>query len=155
MKNLTKRFYSFDYSKRRKFNCGGLALGTYLWEGLENWDYLYDDDYDTDEDFMRALNVMARDCAQEIVENFNGNVRIIEKEEDAKRGEIVFFLRLAPKDYHFVLKSGEKYYQKKGATPFLEEMSRRELYSDSWGDRYISDIIIFARKRWIRVEEED
>ena len=151
---MQKVIRRFENSRRkRQFNCGGFALGTYDWYRPQSWDYIYEDDYEDEEKYAQAFDEMVTNCTDDILENFSGQIRLIKREEDAKRGEVVVFFRLADDDFHFVLKSGNKYFQKRGGTPCLEETTKEEVYSNEWNDRYNSRIVIFARKKYLRYSE--
>ena len=146
MQKIIKRYNKIDFFDRCYFNCFGFAMGIPQWLRLYSWEEVWINDFDEVEDWKESLADVFYDCCEEIEERFD-NVRRINKEEDAKRNEIVFFFRLAQDDYHFVMKVGNRYFHKTGGNPTLKEMTKEQVYSDSWCGRYDSDIAIFARKR--------
>ena len=151
MQKVIKRFENSRY--KGDFNCGGFALGTYDWYIPQSWHCIFEDDYDDEEQYTQDFDELVTDCTNDILEDFSGQIRLIKREEDANKGEIVVFFRLADDDFHFILKSGNKYFQKRGSTPCLEETTKEEVYSNEWNDRYNSRIVIFARKKYLRYSE--
>lgn len=140
------RFYHQDFLYRMGYNCGGFALGTETWYSFDHYQYRGFENSSSDKKRLRRMGKVTFLCVEQLLGDFPRQLRIIQKEEDKKSYEEVFFFRLSSDgDFHFVVKHGNKYFHKMGNTPYIDEMSKEEVYSDSWIGGYDGPLVIFAK----------
>lgn len=113
------------------FNCGGCALKTFNW---------YLPGKKPKRNYLRTgkfVNYM--------LEEFDGRLRKIKKEEEALPYERVIFFRGSRDDFHFIYKGKNgKYYHKRGDSPKIERIEKEVVYSNCWLNEYVSKITILA-----------
>lgn len=138
------------YGERWYFNCGGFALGTCEWEGFEKYRRRGYQSFNhrLNSKRKRAMAKMTYWCAEELLEKYPRQLRLVKSEDDKLSYEEIFFFRISSDgDFHFVVKHGREYFHKKGNTPWIDKMSKEEVYSDSWCGRYDGPMLIFAKTK--------
>ena len=130
------------------YNCMGYALGTYIWEKLEDFRIL--NHWWNDEEEIENLEEVLYDCVEEILERFS-NLRKIQYISDAQPVERVIAMRIGLDDFHFARLGSDGIWTHKPGHSTIREMSEAELFSDAWSEKsrecpYISDVIFFAIK---------
>lgn len=143
------KFYKIPYFERFNFNCGGFALGTCEWERFICCDARgYYPFSRNRKKAYRNMGKMTYQCAQELLEKYPRQLRLVKDESEKLSYEEIFFFRVSSDgDFHFVLKHGRKYLHKRGNTPWLDEMSKEEVYSSAWCDKYDGPMLIFAKTK--------
>lgn len=141
---------NIPFGDRFYFNCGGFALGTCEWEGFVAYQRRGYRAFNqrSEKKRNRAMAKMTCWCAQELLEKYPRQLRLVKSEDEKLSYEEIFFFRISSDgDFHFVVKHGREYFHKKGNTPWIDKMSREEVYSDSWCNRYDGPMLIFAKTK--------
>lgn len=144
------KFYKIPFFERLNFNCGGFALGTCEWERFICFDRRQEYCFNQRNFYKRyrAMGKITYQCAQELLEKYPRQLRLVKDESEKLSYEEIFFFRVSSDgDFHFVLKHGRKYLHKRGNTPWLDEMSKEEVYSSAWCNRYDGPMLIFAKTK--------
>lgn len=107
------------------FNCGGYALNTFTFYKPYPGEF-------RDQSFLDADKFV-----KNMVDEFNGKLRILENENDALPYERVVFFKGGRRDFHFAYKGKNgQYYNKMGWCPDIRRMTKQEVYADDWNDGY-------------------
>ena len=141
-----KKRRGLDTVNRFDFNCGGYALETYNWylpvEGLRQASRYFDSWYDEDREEV------LEDTVKHMLKEFKGKLRIIQNVEELKDNEYAIAYRIGDGDFHFAKRNKKGvWFHKRGKTPYIERMTKEEVFSSSWGHRYDSPIVLFAKIR--------
>lgn len=134
---------------KRRYNCGGYALGTFSWYWPGRTEEEHDKimEYAADEDWDNALELAAGAIIRELpgwmVVPFS---LIMERKYSPKEYEVVA-MRFCDYDFHFwKLGRNWNWYDKMGSTEYIH----RHAFEDVrriWYNRYYSPIICFIRAR--------
>lgn len=130
IKNLVRQEGRYGY------NCAGYAFESFDW---------YQPSHFSHRTLQREYNGVYT-CAQRIVEDFQGLVRIIKEMSELKENEYLVAFRTGPGDFHFVKRaSNGNWRHKRGISSKIERMSKKEVFSDNWASgKYISPVVLFA-----------
>lgn len=129
---------------RSLYNCGGYALNTYSWYLPADWgyDYFFNSKKENEEKIEELSNNMLYDFP---------DMRRIEKIEELQDDEYAIAFRITKFDYqddfHF-LKRGKNgvWYEKRGKAPQITPFPASQVFAESWHDRYVGKIALFAKK---------
>ena len=154
VKNMTdelnlERVRSIKNTKRQAYNCGGYALENFTWY----CPYTMEQDENDETPFYtsRNSNELVDKCVDHMVEEYNGNLRVIKNVKELKPNEyaIAFRASLENDDFHFA-KLGRNgiWYHKRGSNQAIETMPKKELFGKSWcHGKYDSKLVLMAMKR--------
>ena len=119
VKNMTdelnlERVRSIKNTKRQAYNCGGYALENFTWY----CPYTAEQDENDETPFYtsRNSNELVDKCVDHMVEEYNGNLRVIKNVKELKPNEyaIAFRASLENDDFHFDLTESYFDYEEMG-----------------------------------------
>lgn len=127
------------HENRANYNCGGYALSTYTWVNPAI-PALH---------FPRGIHVPDfRKISLKMANNLCAlcpNLTPISHIDQAKKNEYVVAFRSARDDFHFMVrKLNGQWYDKRGASPFINRHSAEYVFGDNWYDRYVGKIFLFV-----------
>lgn len=122
------------------YNCMGFALGTYDWNGLCNFQYSYEFDYDNEEhsNYMEFRDEVCWECAAELenlhyTDPYFPKMRMVENEKNLHDNEYLIAMRVSEDDFHFMRRMSDgRWFEKCGAGIL------RECTDAVWEDEWIS-----------------
>lgn len=130
----------------RKYNCGGYALGTKTWyrpfEGFGGYSYFYRTDRENRKKVRRLAEFMCTEF---------DDLRMISSLKDLKKDEYAIAFRISKNemynDFHFIKRNRNgHWYEKCGCDPYIDHISKKEVFSDNWHGIYFGQIILLAKK---------
>jgi hypothetical protein len=125
---------------KEDYNCGGYALNLYNWFN-PYWRILLD--CELQKENINLLN--------EMVDYMLKHIKGLRKIDTCKncdiKKEIVIAFRVGGSDFHFI-KRGQNnvWYSKMGCSSEITRISKKDVFSEKWYNRYDSPIILFALK---------
>lgn len=128
---------------KSEYNCGGYALEVFNWYLPYERKYRYDlfsSMYSTEERLEIMVNFM--------LEEFKGELRIIDKIEDLKNEEYAIAFRTGKNDFHYIKRADNgHWFHKMGGTHRIDTMTKDEvLNSESWRyGEYCSKVVLLAK----------
>ena len=141
---------NINNSEKRRYNCGGYALGTFswYWPGRTEEEYEKVMEYAEDENWGPALELAAEAIVSELA-----GWQLVELEEVMRRHyspkeyEVVA-MRFCSYDFHFwKLGCNWNWYDKAGSSNRIDRHAFKDVIRKSWNRRYDSPIICFVRMR--------
>lgn len=144
MNILGKR--NIDNTDKRDYNCGGYAMNVFSWymPFTANTYDLYCGKTITS---AEELNAYLWECVQCLLIDFAyRNIRIVNPTDKLAKNEYLVAFRVSSDgDFHFVKRCANGVWRhKRGNTKPIHTMTKQELYSKAWCDRYDSETIFFA-----------
>lgn len=138
-------------TKKRTYNCGGYALGTFSWycphraeDDLNHFGNYYAKD-------LSEAESITQHSVQVMLEDFGDKLRVISDVAEANlKTEVVIAFRISAEygDFHYVRRGcNGGWYHKRGAYPHIDRMDAVEVFSDYWlcgSIRYDGPLVLFA-----------
>lgn len=143
MKTISDDFYNLQKERnsgnthRCEYNCGGFALGSFIWYQFS----VYEDNEHFSLDYPE--NYILNDYIDEILDDYNGYVRRINSPQELKSNEYLVLFKLSFEqygdyyivdDFHFIKQVDGIFYDKPGSRALREtpEQDLDTLINDDW-----------------------
>lgn len=135
---------TYKNTPKRMYNCGGYALGNYGWY----CPYSEDDAIYMDEVFEYGeVTEEEEEIFVEYMLDTIEDLRIITDISELLENEYAIAFRISNDDFHFVKRGGNGcWYEKMGGSNCINRMTKEEVFSDCWHDRYDGELYLFAKK---------
>lgn len=133
-------------SNKLYYNCAGYALGTFSW-----YCPIKDDD---DDEFFCRLWLSDKEVerstdyyVEQMLKDFD-DLRVIHNIKELYINEYAIAFRVShDDDFHYIKRARCGHWlHKRGNTPYIERMTEKEVFSDSWYNRYSGRLVLFAKK---------
>ena len=138
-------FRNIRNTRKDYYNCGGYALGTYSWycPNDDGWDSsMYDDSYTMEERTQFAVDYMLKDFC---------DLRVIKTLEEVTENEYAIAFRIGEDDFHYMVKKGNQWYSKAGASSKIDKIPQKVVFSKEWRlgftITYNGPLILFAKRK--------
>ena len=121
-------------------NCMGYALSVADWLRPS-----------PDSEYLSRLD-MSQENFPNFVEHLEENYslkRIDASKVDSHKGRVIAFRLAEGEDFHFVVRKGRNWLHKRGSTPRIEQMKKKEVFGIAWHDsmgyvKYTGEIAFFV-----------
>lgn len=135
---------TYENTPKRMYNCGGYALENYGWY----CPYSEDDAIYMDDVFEFCEVKYEEEKFVEYMLDTIPNLRSITDISELAENEYAIAFRVSCDDFHFVKRGGNGcWYEKMGGSNCINRMTKEEVFSDRWHDRYDGELYLFAKKR--------
>lgn len=127
--NLEHKRNRFNTSLRN-YNCGGYALGIYVW-------YQFEDYFDTV--WEVGVEEMTRLCVNAILHDFP-TMRVINDLHELQKNERAIAFRICENDFHFMMRHKNGHWSHKPGRTFIRSITKAEVFNpEGWDLSHIYD----------------
>lgn len=129
-----------DNTEEGTYNCAGYALGTFSW-------YLPHDENTWGHHFSKMdMELITEECVHNMLNDFS-DLRVINDLREVKRSEYAIAFRVsADGDFHYARHTRFQTWSHKLGAWWIDTMTRKEVLTTNWCNRYDGPIILFAKK---------
>lgn len=135
---------TFENTPKQAYNCGGYALQNYGWycpyssEDREKLENVF---------FWEELGETEEELFVQYMLNTIPSLRSITDISELSENEYAIAFRISCDDFHFVKRAKNGcWYEKMGRSIYINRMTKEEVFSDCWHDRYDGELYLFAKK---------
>ena len=137
---------------KSEYNCGGYALETFNWycPYTKEMRGLLFDSWESDYDYDETIKI----CVDYMLEEFKGELRVIEDVSELQEGEYAIAFRISEGDFHYAKRTKNgRWFHKMGGKHRIDTMRKTEVFGSNWCWRYDSKVTLFAKKRTLLNQE--
>ena len=136
-------FFNREHKRNRfntdrwDYNCGGYALGIYVWYQFENY---------LDTVWEVGVEEMTRLCVDAILRDFP-TLRVINDLRELQKNERAIAFRICEKDFHFIMRHKNGHWSHKPGRTFIRSITKAEVFNPKGWELsrvYDGPLVLFA-----------